>query len=197
MSIASYFLSSKNRRIYVTYIYKHPPAFSNSYHDSFIWLLHTSRFPLQHLNPIDQLGLPTYLRCEYIKGFSYNGLISFCQEGRLFGYPDEFYRPFNSEERKTVLNRMLQLNQDGKQLFLLTDHEAFRPCEKLTVFSNGTEAVFAFTNEQDYRICCILETSITLAIKEFMENAVRLHLLNTVQDTNMAIQDAMAKIPTD
>lgn len=134
---------------------------------------------------------------ETLTAFSKQGLSKFCQEGEIIGYPREVCRPFTPQERRIILEEILQLNNQGTKQFLVIDEHHFHPCEEFSFFSNGLEAFFSFSDGTTKKICTIRETTITLAIKEFMEHAVEQHFFYSLKESNMIIYNAILQIPKE
>ena len=128
---------------------------------------------------------------DTITAFNWQGLVAFCKEGIIYDYPPEFYRPFTPDERLLILNRILESNKQGKKYFLLVNEEKFRPCPEFTFFSSGADALFTLFVNGGYKVCTIHETTITLALQEFMENAISLQYVHDVNTSNEYIKEAI------
>lgn len=131
---------------------------------------------------------------DTITAFSWQGLVTFCKEGIIYDYPPEFSRPFTPEERLLILNRILDSNKQGKKHFLLVNEEKFRPCPEFTFFSGGADALFTLYTDDTYKVCTIHETTITMALQEFMENAVSLQYVHNSETSNEYIKEAIRLI---
>ena len=132
---------------------------------------------------------------ETITAFSWQGLVTFCREGLIYDYPPELSRPFTPQERLLILNRIIASNKAGKKLFLLVNEEKFHPCQDFTFFSGGLDALFTFYINGTYKVCTIHETTITLALQEFMENAVFLNYIYDAETSNTYIREGIRLIP--
>ena len=131
---------------------------------------------------------------DTITAFTWQGLVTFCKEGIIYDYPPESSRPFTPEERLLILNRILDSNKLGKKHFLLVNEEKFRPCPEFTFFSSGADALFTLFIDGVYKVCTLRETTITLAIQEFMENAISLQYIYDAETSNEYIKEAIRLI---
>lgn len=132
---------------------------------------------------------------ETITTFTWQGLVDFVKNGIIYDYPQEFSRPFTPEERLLILNRILASNEAGKKLFLLVNEKNFHPCQEFTCFSSGSDALFTFFSNGTYKVCTTHETTITLALQEFMENAVAMNYIYNAEKSNELIRKAIRLIP--
>lgn len=134
---------------------------------------------------------------ETLTAFSLDGLDKFCKDGEISGYPRELYRPFTPQERRTILEQILQFNSSKTNQFFIINDKHFHPSEKFSFYSNGIDAFFTYLEGNNCKICTIHETSITFAIKDFMEHAVEQHFFYSIQESNTMIYNAILRIPTD
>lgn len=131
---------------------------------------------------------------ETLTAFSIQGLSKFCKSGEVTGYPREFCRPFTPQERRVILEQILQFNAHGAKQFFIINDKYFHPCEEFSFYSNGMEAFFTYTRGTNCKICTIHETSIAYAIKEFMEHAVEQHCFYSLEESNSIIYNALSQI---
>lgn len=161
-------------------LFKQSSSLLQHTHSSSAWL-HTGSFSEQHESYYG-LNCQSYIsECMDENTIKESISIFTCQELMNFGLDG------------TIFEQMLQMNELGNRQFLLVNEEMFHPCEGFSFYSNGTETIFMFTEDNDYKICTLHETSITFAIQDFMEHGVELHFLHNTQESNLRLLDAISK----
>ena len=127
--------------------------------------------------------------------FSLPGLIRFCQTGKVTGQLACYFPTFSIEDRKKLLNHMLNLNKGtGIQWHLCREDFKIPAHIHLDLYDQHTLMFSKFCTGFDFRFAFLDESSIFEAFSDFFSSLEESKLIYSIEETNAIVKKYISQL---